>query len=129
MSLLMKAFLLNFVVGRTVGGLFGVLLLLLVPLAGVLKFIGLPILLVLGTIGAPLFLVLGAIGLPMLLVFGIGGGLLLLVGGMLAIGILAIKIVVPILLAVWVVRWLRRPRETVVAAGPVMGMEPGASSL
>lgn len=129
MSLLLKAFLLRFVVGRTVGGLFGVLLLLLVPLAGVLKFIGLPILLVLGTIGAPLFLVLGAIGLPMLLVVGIGGGLLLLVGGMLAIGILAIKIVLPILLAVWLVRWLRRPRETAAEAGPVMDMEPGASSL
>ena len=58
MSLLLKALALKLLAGRTIGGVFSLLLLLLVPLAGVLKFIGLPILLVLGVLGAPLFLLL-----------------------------------------------------------------------
>src|SRR6478672_958921 len=66
MSLLLKALALKLIAGRTVGGVFGLLTLLLVPLAAVLKFIGLPLLFVLGILGAPVFLILGAIGLPVM---------------------------------------------------------------
>lgn len=106
MWMLLKGLALRFAVGRTIGGLFATLLLVLVPIAGVLKVIGLPLLIVLGVIGAPLFLLLAAIGLPMLLVVGIGGVLLALLSGLLALGVLAIKIVLPIVLVVWVVRWI-----------------------
>jgi hypothetical protein len=106
MWMLLKGLALRFAVGRTIGGLFATLLLVLVPIAGVLKVIGLPFLIVLGVIGAPLFLLLAAIGLPVLLVVGIGGVLLALLGGLLALGVLAIKVVLPIVLVVWVVRWI-----------------------
>jgi hypothetical protein len=43
-----------------------------------------------------------------LLVLGIGGVLLAFLGGLLALGVLAIKIVLPIVLVVWLVRWMRR---------------------
>jgi hypothetical protein len=111
MSLLLKALALKLLAGRTIGGVFSLLLLLLVPLAGVLKFIGLPILLVLGVLGAPLFLLLGAIGLPMMFVLGIGGVLVVVMGLFLTLGIMAIKIALPIFLVIWFVRWLRRDRK------------------
>ena len=53
----------------------------------------------------------------------IGGGLLLLIGVMLAIGVVAIKIALPIILVVWFVRWLRRPRPPVADILP--DAEPG----
>ncbi len=123
MSLLLKALALKLIAGRTVGGVFGLLTLLLVPIAAVLKFIGIPMLIVLGLLGAPIFLVLGAIGLPVAFVVGIGGGLLLLIAAMLAIGVVAIKIALPIILVVWFVRWLRRPRPHVADIPP--DAEPG----
>lgn len=123
MSLLLKALALKLIAGRTVGGVFGLLTLLLVPIAAVLKFIGIPMLIVLGLLGAPIFLVLGAIGLPVAFVVGIGGGLLLLIGAMLALGVLAIKIALPIILVVWFVRWLRRPHPPVADIRP--DAEPG----
>lgn len=103
----LKAVALRFAVGRTLGGMLGTLFLLLVPIAGVLKVIGLPLLIVLGVVGAPIFLLLAAIGLPVLLVVGFGAVLLLLVGGLLALGVLAIKIALPIILIVWLVKWIR----------------------
>ena len=111
MWLMLKALALSLVAGRTVGGAFALLAIVLVPIAGILKFIGLPLLLVLGVLGAPVFLVLGAIGLPMLFVVAIGGAILLKIGVFLAIGVVAIKIVLPIVLIIWFVRWLRRPRH------------------
>ena len=106
MWMLLKGLALRFVVGRTIGGLFATLLLVLVPVAGVLKVIGLPVLIVLGVIGAPVFLLLAMIGLPVLLVLGIGGVLLFFVGILLALGVLAIKIILPIVLVVWLVKWI-----------------------
>jgi hypothetical protein len=103
---LMKALALRLVVGRTLGGLLGALLLVLVPVAGVLKIVGLPLLIVLGVIGAPLFLLLAAIGLPVLLVVGVGVVLMFLLGIVFTLGVLAIKIVLPIVLLVWFVRWI-----------------------
>jgi hypothetical protein len=128
MSLLLKAFALKFLAGRTIGGVFALLLTLLVPIVGVLKFIGLPLLLILGIAGAPVFLLLGAIGLPMLLVVGIGGMLLLTVGALLAVGLIALKIALPILLVVWLVRWIWRRRPS--RPGPTTpSAEPGASGI
>jgi hypothetical protein len=106
MWLLVKGLALRFIVGRTVGGLLGMLLLVLVPLAGVLKVVGLPILVVLGVLGAPLFLLLGLIGLPILFVLAFGGLLLMFVGVLLTVGLFAIKILLPIVLIVWFVRWI-----------------------
>ena len=115
MWMLLKGLALRFVIGRTIGGLFATLLLLLVPVAGVLKIIGLPVLIVLGVIGAAVVLLLAVIGLPVLLILGIGGMLLVCLGILLTLGVMAIKIVLPIVLIVWLVRWLRRPRRE----GPV----------
>lgn len=104
----LKALALRLAIGRTLGGMLGTLFLLVVPIAGVLKVIGLPILIVLGVVGAPIFLLLAAIGLPVLVVVGFGGILMLLVGALLALGVLAIKIALPIILIVWLVRWWRK---------------------
>ena len=109
MSLLLKALALKLVAGRTLGGMFALLTMVLVPVAAILKFVGLPLLAVLGVIGAPLFLVLGAIGLPVLFVMGIGAALLLLLGVVVMLGVVAVKIVLPIVLVAWFIRWLRRP--------------------
>jgi hypothetical protein len=115
----LKALALRMAVGRTLGGMLATLFLFLVPLAGVLKVIGLPILIVLGVVGAPIFLLLAAIGLPVLVVVGFGGVILLLVGGLLALGILAIKIALPIILIVWLVKWWRgKPKKPQPPAAP-----------
>lgn len=106
MWMLLKGLALRFVLGRTIGGLFATLFLVLVPIAGVLKIVGLPLLIVLGVVGAPVFLLLAAIGLPALLVLGIGGLLLFFLGVLLALGVFAIKIILPIVLVVWLVKWL-----------------------
>ena len=106
MWLLLKGLALRFAIGRTVGGMLASLLLVLVPVAGVLKIVGLPLLAVLGVLGAPVFLLLGVIGLPILFVLAFGGVLLLLLGVLLTVGVFAIKILVPIVLIVWFVRWI-----------------------
>ena len=119
MVTLLKALALQFIAGRTVGGMFALLLTILAPLAAVLKFIGLPLLFVLGIVGAPLFLLLGAVGLPMALIVGIGGSIMLAVGLFLAVGLVVLKFLLPVILVVWFVRWIwRRNKETptVVAA-------------
>jgi hypothetical protein len=123
MWLLLKGLALRFVIGRTVGGMLATLLVVLVPLGGVLKFIGLPVLLVLGALGAPLFLLLAAIGLPVLLVVGVGAIVLVVLGLTLTLGLLALKIALPIILVVWLVRRLRRhrrPPPIVPNAGPAI---------
>jgi hypothetical protein len=119
MWMLLKGLALRLVVGRTIGGLFATLLLLLVPIAGVLKIVGLPLLIVLGVIGAPVFLLLAVIGLPVLLVLGIGGVLLFFVGILLALGVFAIKIILPIILVIWLVKWIfgRKRRSGVPDVG------------
>jgi len=111
----LKALALRLAIGRTLGGMLGTLFLLAVPLAGVLKVIGLPILIVLGIVGAPVFLLLAAIGLPALIVVGFGVVMMLLVGALLTLGLLALKIVLPIVLIVWLVKWLRKPRPSSAA--------------
>ena len=119
----LKAVALRLAIGRTLGGMLGTLFLLLVPLAGVLKVIGLPILIVLGIVGAPVFLLLAAIGLPVLVVVGFGSVLMLFVGGLLALGVLAIKIALPIILIVWLVKWWRSKPPTPEAPPSEPGVE------
>ncbi len=127
MSVLLKALALKLLTGRTIGGAFTLLLFLLSPIAAVLKFIGLPVLLVVGAVGAPVFLLLAAVGLPGLLVVGVGVVMMLAIGLMLTLGLLALKIVLPIILVVWFVRWLRRPRP---AQPPVASIpEPGLDGI
>src|SRR5436853_3258792 len=98
MTTLLKALALQLIAGRTVGGVFTLLLAILAPLAAVLKFIGLPILLVLGVVGAPLFLILGAVGLPGMLIVGIGGTIMLALGLLLVVGLMVLKVALPIIL-------------------------------
>src|SRR4051812_17159967 len=116
MITLLKALAIQLVAGRTVGGMFTLLLAILAPQAAVLKFIGLPILFVLGIVGAPLFLLLGAVGLPGMLIVGIGGSIMLAVGVFLAVGLVVLKFVLPIILIVWFVRWMMRRGKAPVAA-------------
>ncbi|MEP6730077.1 MAG: hypothetical protein ABJE10_05545, partial [bacterium] len=127
MSLLLKAIALKLLAGRSIGGVFSLLLLLAAPIAAILKFIGLPLLIVLGVTGAPLFLLLAAVGLPVLLVVGIGGMIMLSVGVMLALGLMALKIALPIILIVWFVRWLRRSRAPQPPVAP--SVDPDLSGI
>jgi len=122
MSVLLKALALKFLAGRTIGGAFSLLLVLLAPFAAVLKFIGLPVLLVVGIVGAPVFLLLAAVGLPGLLVVGVGVVMMLAIGLLLTLGLMALKFVLPIILIVWFVRWLRRPKPP-VAPSPEPGLD------
>lgn len=117
MWLLLKGLALRFIVGRTVGGMMAALLVLLVPLAGLLKLVGLPVLMVLGVLGAPLLLVLAAIGLPLVIALGIGAAIVAVLGIVLALGVLAIKFVLPIVLIVWFVRWAVRAMRARPASG------------
>lgn len=125
MTALLKALALQLIAGRTVGGMFTLLVAVLGPLAGVLKFIGLPILMVLAIVGAPLFLILGAVGLPAVFVIGIGGAILVFVGLIAALGIFAVKIILPVVLVVWFVRWIMRRNS---AGAPVTGEPAGTSA-
>lgn len=124
MLTLLKALAIRFVAGRTIGGVFALLLTLFLPIAGILKFIGLPLLLVLGVVGAPVMLLLAVVGLPIVLVVAMGAMLMAVLGAFLAIGLFAIKIAVPIILVVWFIRWLRR-RDA--APGFTPSADPGAA--
>ena len=112
MATLLKLFLLRWFATKSFGGVMAVLAMIALPLAGVLKVVGLPILAVLGVVALPITLVLAVIGLPLLLVAGAVGTIVAVLGGVLALGLVAIKIVVPIVLIVWFVRWIfRRDKE------------------
>ena len=80
----------------------------LLPVAFILKLIGLPVLIVLAILAAPVFIILAIIGLPIMVV--IVAGVMLLVGFffLLSMGLLVLKIAIPIILIYWVIRWLFR---------------------
>ena len=80
----------------------------LLPVAFILKLIGLPVLIVLAILAAPVFIILAIIGLPIM--FVIIAGVMLLVGFffLLSMGLLVLKIAIPIILIYWVIRWLFR---------------------
>jgi hypothetical protein len=81
-----------------------------------LKFVGLPLLAVLGVLALPVLILLLVIGLPIFVVLLVGGALLSLVGVLLTLGLAVAKIVIPIALAVMLVRWLLRDRSAPAAA-------------
>ena len=80
----------------------------LLPIAFILKLVGLPVLIVLAILAAPIFIILAIIGLPIM--FVIIAGVLLLVGFffILSMGLLVLKIAIPILLVYWLIRWFFR---------------------
>lgn len=77
----------------------------LLPVAFLLKLVGIPVLVVLAILALPVFIVLAIVGLPIM--FVIVAGIMLLVGFffLMSIGILALKIVIPILLVYWLMKW------------------------
>jgi hypothetical protein len=80
----------------------------LLPIAFILKLVGLPVLIVLAILAAPIFIILAIIGLPIM--FVIIAGVLLLVGFffILSMGLLVLKIAIPILIVYWLIRWFFR---------------------
>jgi hypothetical protein len=102
---IVKAWLLKLVLQRSLGGVLAALLLILMPIAAVLKVVGLPLLFVMLIVGAPLLLFLAIIGLPILLVAGAGIAILGVISAVLAAGLAVLKIALPILLVLWVIRW------------------------
>ncbi len=82
----------------------------LIPVAFVLKLIGVPLLILLAIIGIPLLIVLAIVGLPVILVVVFGGGLLAFIMWLLTMGLFALKLALPIIAIVWVVRWFLRPK-------------------
>ena len=83
----------------------------LIPVAFVLKAIGLPFLLLLLVLGAPILIVLAVIGLPVLVVLVLGGFLISALFALLALGVTALKIALPIVFVVWIVNWFVKSRE------------------
>ena len=73
-----------------------------------LKAIGLPILILLAVLALPLIIVLMVLGLPLILIAVVGGGLLMLTFWVVSLGLMALKIALPIILVFWVIRWLMR---------------------
>jgi hypothetical protein len=102
---LVKAWLLKLILQRSLGAVLAALLVILLPIAGILKVVGIPLLLVLLIVGAPLLLLLAIIGLPLLLVLGAGMAIIGVISAVLATGFALLKIALPILLVVWLLRW------------------------
>jgi hypothetical protein len=91
----------------------------LIPIAFLLKAIGIPLLVLLGVLGLPLLILLVVIGLPFFLVFIVGGALLGFTFWVLSMGLAILKIALPIILVVWLVRWaFRRSNGTPRADTP-----------
>jgi hypothetical protein len=80
----------------------------LIPVAFLLKLVGLPVLIVLAILAAPIFIILAIVGLPIM--FVIVAGILLIVGFffILSMGLLVLKIAIPIILIYWLFKWLFR---------------------
>lgn len=80
----------------------------LIPVAFILKLIGLPVLIVLAILAAPVFIILAIVGLPIM--FVVIAGFLLLVGFffLLSMGLLVLKIAIPIILIYWLIKWIFR---------------------
>ena len=78
----------------------------LLPLALVLKALGLPFLVLLAVLALPLLIVLALLGLPFLLVAIIGGTLVTLTLWIVSLGVMALKLAIPIVLVVALIRWM-----------------------
>ncbi len=101
----------------------------LLPIGFLLKAIGWPILVVLGILAAPVIILLLIVGLPIFVVLMVGTLLMSVVGFVLTIGIALAKILIPIALVVWLVRWLLKDRGSEAApATPAAAAEGPAAS-
>ena len=129
---LVKAWLLKLVLQRSLGAVLAALLVILLPIAGILKVVGIPLLLVLLIVGAPLLLLLAIIGLPFLLVLGAGMVIIGVISAVLAMGFALLKIALPILLVVWLLRWFFAGRNggngKEQRADPGPATDPGADA-
>ena len=123
---LVKAWLLKLILQRSLGAVLAALLVILLPIAGILKVVGIPLLLVLLIVGAPLLLLLAVIGLPILLVLGAGMAIIGVISAVLAMGFALLKVALPILLVVWLVRWILSGRNG--GNGKEQRTEPGPTS-
>ena len=83
----------------------------LLPLAFILKALGLPFLIMLAVLALPLLLVLAVIGLPVLLVVLVGGSLVTVTMWIVSIGVVALKLAIPLVLAYWVLTWMLGRRD------------------
>jgi hypothetical protein len=126
MWMLLKKSLLALFLGRTFGSVLVALVTLLAPIAGILKLIGLPILFVLMLVLAPVLLVLAVIGLPIALIVMAGVVLMGVLGTVLSLSVALLKVLLPIILVVLVVRFVwrlmaGRPRpDDGTGTGPVV---------
>lgn len=77
----------------------------LIPAGFLLKVAGIPLLLVMVVLGAPVILLLLVIGLPIFVVLLFAAMILGILGTVLTVGIALAKIIIPIAVMVWVVRW------------------------
>jgi hypothetical protein len=129
---LLKAWLLKLVLQRSLGAVLAALLVILLPIAGILKVVGIPLLLVLLIVGVPVMILLAIIGLPLLLVAGAGMAIIGVISAVLAAGFALLKIALPILLVVWLLRWFfagqngRNGKEQTTDPGPTT--DPGADA-
>ncbi len=123
---LVKAWLLKLVLQRSLGAVLAALLVILLPIAGILKVVGIPLLLVLLIVGAPLLLLLAVIGLPLLLVLGAGMAIIGVISAVLAMGFALLKVALPILLVVWLLRWFMSGRNG--GNGKEQRTEPGPTT-
>ncbi|MEP7384709.1 MAG: hypothetical protein ABI910_23770 [Gemmatimonadota bacterium] len=105
MWVLLKSLLAQWAIVKLVLKAFGSLGWLL-PIAFVLKALGLPFLLLLAAVALPVILVLALIGLPLLLIVVVGGFLVTFTLWIVGLGVVALKVAIPILLLFWAVRWL-----------------------
>ncbi len=105
MWLLLKSLLAKWAIVKLVLKAFGSLGWLL-PIAFVLKALGLPFLLLLAAVALPVILVLALIGLPLLLIVVVGGVLVTFTMWIVGLGVVALKVAIPILLLYWAVRWM-----------------------
>lgn len=116
-----KTLLVQGILARTALRSFGWLAWLL-PVGFLLKWVGLPLLAVLGVLALPVLLLLLVIGLPIFVVLMFGGALLSLVGMVLTVGVALAKVLIPVALAVLVIRWMlhagSRPEGAVPSADP-----------
>lgn len=84
----------------------------LIPAGFLLKLVGIPLLIVMAVLGAPVILLLLVIGLPIFVVLLFAALILGILGSVLTVGIAVAKIVIPIVLMVWLVRWFLARDDT-----------------
>lgn len=87
----------------------------IVPLAlALLKVVGWPLLVVLFVVGLPVMIVLAIVGFPFIAVLAIGGMALAVALTLLALGVVAVKFAVFVVLPLWLlwklVKWVNAPR-------------------